>query len=319
VLQDFRAVNSGLRSPAEGWADPLGFAGYTPSEGRRVEVAFEDESGKISLPRADVQVLQDLFKSWEVDDTDAEMLADALIGWMRPEHVYSTAVSPRYDDGETPFDAPARPIRSYSELAAIEKVREFFYDANGQPNDYWRRFVASVSLFNFEKTNINGAKPEVLAAVGRFDTVQQRMLGDYFGGRGQYETTGPGFVRDPSEAASIAGPAGNTQAFGATITALRVVITVYEGKSEFRLAAVVAPQNGARVVRQTARHPEMKAGAQPTPQQQKSGANAQQAKTSSGQAGTDAQNLRYPFTVLEIRENDEIPPLPAPPAEETSP
>jgi len=47
VLEDFRQVGNGLHSPAEGWNDPLTFAGYTPTEDRTVEVAFEDESGKI--------------------------------------------------------------------------------------------------------------------------------------------------------------------------------------------------------------------------------------------------------------------------------
>src|SRR5437867_3170288 len=32
VLEDFREAGNGLHSPAEGWSDPLGFAGYTPTE-----------------------------------------------------------------------------------------------------------------------------------------------------------------------------------------------------------------------------------------------------------------------------------------------
>ena len=50
VLEDFRQVNGVLRSPSEGWGNPLEFSGYLPPEGRTVEVAFEDESGKYSLP-----------------------------------------------------------------------------------------------------------------------------------------------------------------------------------------------------------------------------------------------------------------------------
>src|SRR3954471_22176049 len=37
VLNDFREVNQGLHSPAEGWGDPLAFANYTPTEDRKVE------------------------------------------------------------------------------------------------------------------------------------------------------------------------------------------------------------------------------------------------------------------------------------------
>src|SRR2546430_83696 len=50
VLEEFRAVGGALHSPSEGWADPLTFANYQPGEGRTVEVAFEDESGKFGPP-----------------------------------------------------------------------------------------------------------------------------------------------------------------------------------------------------------------------------------------------------------------------------
>ena len=49
VLEDFRLATNGLHSPAEGWNDPLGFVGYTPTEDRKVEISFDDESSKLSL------------------------------------------------------------------------------------------------------------------------------------------------------------------------------------------------------------------------------------------------------------------------------
>ena len=39
VLEDFREVGNGLHSPAEGWNDPLAWAGYLPAEDRTIEVA----------------------------------------------------------------------------------------------------------------------------------------------------------------------------------------------------------------------------------------------------------------------------------------
>src|SRR5882757_8633735 len=41
VLADFSLVDSGLHSPAEGWGDPLAFAGYTPSNDRTIDISFE--------------------------------------------------------------------------------------------------------------------------------------------------------------------------------------------------------------------------------------------------------------------------------------
>ena len=88
VLEDFREASNGLHSPAEGWGDPLTFAAYTPTEGRTVEVSFEDESGKISLPHTDAPTLARLFQTWDITKSDADTLADAMMGWMQRGHVY---------------------------------------------------------------------------------------------------------------------------------------------------------------------------------------------------------------------------------------
>jgi general secretion pathway protein K len=319
VLQDFQAADNGLHSPAEGWSDPLAFAGYTPIDDHTIDVAFEDESGKISLPRVDAQVLSRLFQSWEVQQMDADTYADALMGWMHRDHVYAMAISPDYEQSAIPYDPPARPLRSYEELAAIDKVREFFYDADGRPNDNWRRFVASVSLLDFTKPNINGAKAETLAAIGQYSEQQREGIADYLAGRGPYHTTGPQYLRDASQAQAIAGEGGNAGAFSTTISALRIMITVHEGKSEFRLNAVVTtPNGGAKVVTETAtsqRATTSTTGAQ-TAEKRQQAPNATQANrptTAANGQPTTTQNLKYPFTLLEIRENDEIPPAPAAP------
>jgi general secretion pathway protein K len=316
VLNEFREVGNGLRSPAEGWADPLTFAGYTPSEGRVVEVAFEDESGKISLPRANALILTNLFKNWGIVQVDAEGLADAMLGWMKRNHVYTASVQPNYEGGPIPYLEPGRSLRSFDELAAIEKVRETFFDSDGRPNDYWRRFLDSVSLFDFARPNLNGAKPDALAALGQFDATQQQNLGDFLRGAGTYESQGPQFFQAPNEAQRIAGPTGDTSAFGTTISALRIVITVRDGRTEFKMSTVIAPPNGATTVQTTATaaRTETSAATGKTAAQQQNRPSATQPapRPGSSPAGTQknaaaARTLRYPFTLLEIRENDEIP------------
>jgi len=311
VLVDFQQALGGLHSPSEGWSDPLGFAGYTPTEGRTVDVSFEDESGKISLPHADVQVLVRLFQSWDVPQPDAEALADALLGWMHKDHVYTTAISPDYEQSAIPYDPPARSLRTYSELAAIDKAREFFFDAGGRPNDNYRRFVEAVSLFDFAQSNINGAGAGALAAVGQYTESQRQAIGDYLAKKGPYENS-PGSFKDASQAQAIAGEGGNAGAFSTTISALRVIITVHEGKTHFRVAAVVTQQGAAKVVQETATSQKGKTSS-PTSQNQ-SNPNAEQPKPpvagNGTQEATTTENLRYPFTLLEIRENDEIAPSP---------
>ncbi len=321
VLEDFREVGQGLRSPAEGWSDPLGFAGYVPAGDVTVEVAFEDESGKISLPRADVTVLTGLFQNWGIVQGDAEELADALLGWMKRDHIYSSAVQPNYDQGPLPFEPPRRSLRSFHELAAIEKVRQMFYDQDGRPNEYWKRFADSVSLLDFPRPNLNGAKPDTLAALGQFNEQQQQTIAEYLKGSGSFGKGGPGFFRGPADAQSIAGPGGNAAAFGATISALRITITVRDGRTEFRMSTVIAPQGStAKTVQETATstRTETSAAAAKTAQQQQNRPNAAQSANPPGAAGAKspggaaAASLKYPFTLLEMRENDEIPPAPPP-------
>jgi general secretion pathway protein K len=320
VLNEFREAGGGLRSPSEGWADPLGFAGYTPSEGRVVEVGFEDESGKISLPRATPQVLTNLFKGWGSSQSEAEELADVLLGWMKRNHTYTSASHPNYDYGPIPYDVPGRSLRSLQELAAIDKAREYFYDADGRPNDRWRRFADSVSLFDFQRSNLNGAKPDTLSALGQFDETQQQNLAEYLQGTGTYKSNGPQFFATPADAQRITGPNGDAGAFGATISALRITIVVHDGRTEFRLSTVVAPPNGATTIQATATSTRTVASAASaqTANQQQNRPNAAQASRSgstarNAQQNDAARNLRYPFTLLEIRENDEIPAPPPPP------
>ncbi len=325
VLTDFSEVGNGLHSPAEGWTNPLEFAGYTPTDDRKVEIVFEDESGKISLPHANEQVLTGLFLNWGIQKQDAEALADAMLGWMKRNHVYTSSVQPNYDQGQPPYEAPGRSLKSFQELAAIEKVREMFYDEEGRPNDLWKRFADSVSLLDFARPNINGAKPDTLAALGQFDPQQQQNIGDFITGNGTYKTNGPGYFQSPAEAQRIAGAAGNTAGFASTISALRITLTVRDGRTEYRLSTVIAPPNGATTVQATATSTRTQTSANtspsPTQQQQQQRPNAMQGNPTP--AGTNpnnqpnaaaARNLKYPFTLLEIRENDEIPPPPPPPA-----
>jgi hypothetical protein len=308
VLEVFRGVGNGLRSPSEGWDDPLAFAGYEPAEGRQVQIAFEDESGKISLPQVNANVLTYLFTNWQLPRLDAETLADVLMGWMSRNHISATALAPQYDLSAIPYEPPGRPMRSYHELAAIDKSREIFYDQDGRPNEVWRRFVDSVSLLDFPRPNLNGAKPDTLAALGQFDETQQQNIGDYLSGRGMYQSQGPGFFQSPTDAQRVAGPSGNTGAFATTISALRILVTVVDGQTQFRLSAVIAPPDGATIVESNATSQPAGASAggqpggrpsRPTP--------AVAAGSSQARQPAAERNLKYPFTLLEIRENDAIP------------
>jgi hypothetical protein len=310
VLEDFRQADNGLHTQIEGWSDPLGWAGWTPSSGRTVEVSFQDESGKIPIAHADMPTLTNLFELWGMVPADAEKLADALLGWMQSGYTYATALTPDYDDAAIPYAEPGRPMRSYRELASIAYARDVLFDENGLPNaNYWR-FVNDVSLFTYALPNANSANADVMASVGQYTDVQRQKISDYLNGTGTYQSNGQEWFQNASTLASIAGLGGSGTSFGTTITALRILVTVTDGRSQFRLSAVVAPQGGATTNQTAAVNPTAAASATSVAPATSITSPAQPTTTANGAtaSATASQSINYPFTLLEMLEDDEIPP-----------
>ena len=305
VLEDFRLANGSLRSPSEGWSDPLTFAGYEPAEGRKVEVSFEDESGKYSLPNVTQATLINLFKAWGVSDSESGKVSDAILGWMKKDHVASSAGAPEaedYEREEIPFSPPGRPMRSFSELGTIASARDLFYDETRQPNELWHRFANAFSLYSFQSPSINGASPELLAGLGVTDSGQQKQLDDYIHGRGAYENRGGGYFKNAQDVSAMFGAQSPASSLSTQISSLRIIITVREGRSSFRINALIAPPGGATIpVVQTNQSTNANQGNTPAPAE-----NTSPTGTANG-ASQATKKLNYPFTILEFRENDEMP------------
>lgn len=328
VLEDFyHADGNALHSPGEGWGDPLGFAGWTPAAGHKVEVSFADESGKLPLIHTDQTTMVALFESWGLSQDDAQHLTDVLRVWVHPDALPVVAPTADYEtDPGVPYDRPLRSLRTYDELAAIDYARDVLYDASGRPNEMWWRFYNDFSLFNYTTPNINGASPEVLAALGQWTGPQLQNIADFLAGKGDFVTPNPLGVQwfsSTTDVRRVTGGLGAPGKFGTAISALRILVTVHEGGSVYRVSAVVAPQGGARTVTTTATAAHLSASNaqngenQPTNPLQAGGPGntASTQQTAAANAGT--VNLRFPFTILEIRENEqiltppELPPLPS--------
>ncbi|QYM78339.1 general secretion pathway protein GspK [Horticoccus luteus] len=293
VLEEFRRALGGLHSPSEGWGDPLAFAGYTPTEGRQVEVSFEDESGKLSLPTVDGPMLINVFKSWDVRQMEAEQLSDALITWMSKDALKSNDLAiDDYEHATLPYEAPKRSLRSFDELRDIAIARDFFYDKAGRPNERWLRFTQMFSLYKFTGSNLNSAPADVFAALGVQDARSVEEVRNYLSGTGSYALQGPQWFRSAKDAAPLLGGQSVPAGFSTDIRALRVKVTVRQGPSIYRMSVLITPgQNGAEAVGlsdlEKAKSETARATAPaPTP------------------ATPDTKKLKYPFTLLEIREND---------------
>lgn len=327
VLEDFREVGDGLHSPAEGWSDPLAFAAYEAAEGRTVEVTFEDESAKLPLPSVKAEMLTSLFKYWGVPQTDAERLTDSLLGWIKKDYTPTAIGAPTtadYENSALSFTPPARSLRSFAELSSIEGIRQAFFDASGNPNELYRKFTDTFSLYRYQSPNINGNRLEPLLAQEMFDAQQQLRVTEYLTGAGTYQTQGPGFFKTTRSVAAVSGGQAARLGYGVTIQALRIIVTVRQGLSSFRLSVVVAPSGGAKVVpasnvttndnTSTTGNTSSTSGTQTATGAQTGTQTAAQPAASQSNSPTtavpDPIDLKYPFTFLEIRENDvTVPPL----------
>ncbi|SDS41994.1 type II secretion system protein GspK [Opitutus sp. GAS368] len=287
VLADYRAADGGLWAPAQGWGDPFAWARYEPRAGVTVAVAFEDESGKPSLPRLDTPGLQNLGELLGLAPDDAARLADALLTWTQPDHVPATLGSDlrSYERADPPHHPPQRALRSFDELAAIAVARDFFYDKAGHPTELRAQFAQSVSLYDYPAANLNAGQPLALAFAG-LDETQSRRLTDYLGGRTRPRGTPP-FFRSAAETAAILG--AGAPGLGTEVRCLRIRVRVREGAAVFGLTAVVSPPGGAVIA------------AEPSPD------NAAKEKPA---APGPAKSLAYPFTILDLQETME--PLAAP-------
>jgi type II secretory pathway component PulK len=321
VLQEFNTTNGGLHSAAEGWGEALDFAGYTPPDGLKVQATIEDESGKISLPHADFPTLRNLFLLLGQKQSDAERLADAILVWIQQGYEPAssfTARAPDYERAAVPHDPPGRSLHSFSELASIQFVRDTLYDEGGHPNDLWRGFVNGVSLFDYTQPNINSASMTTLAALGNYDEGSMKMITDYLGGPGSNSRQKPGYFRNAQDVTGLLGQTAASSQLGTQVRCLRITVTVSEGSASFRMSAVVTASGGAQLP------PPNPAAASDTSASlaaANDGTSAQNtANPSDGPAAAAATNtgsgtpaggqtqpaLNYPFTLLEIRENDGI-------------
>jgi len=337
TLEEFREADGNqLRSPTEGWAKglTLPWLQWTPTGNHTVDVAFADESGKMPLMHTTPVQMLALFEAWGLSQDDSQTMVDELMTWMRlnPNYVPTLAGVPDYEQDSNPYAAPLRPIRSYSELGAIDFVRDKLY-TDGQPNDLWWRFVADFSLLNYPTPNINSAPPDVLAAVGLFNNAQVANIASFLAGQGDFvnpstvSALGGQWFTSGTQLRNVVGGQGNTSSFSTIITALRITITVHEGLSSYQLSVVVAPQGGAKTVQTTATDAQQAAsnaqsgetsnattpGTSTTTGPKSTPTNTQTSAAASGNV-----NIKYPFTILEISENDQILTPPPPPPSPTT-
>lgn len=285
VLADITEVDEGLHSPDQGWGAPLEYADYQPPEGIDVAVTVTDESGKLSLPTADATALNALLVAQGLLESNAERITDAILSWTRPDHPsqFSESSEDTYLRHDPALTMPHQPLRSFDELRLMPAVRDLLLDENGNWNEIGQRFLESVSLFSFDKVNLNTGHPDVLSAFGLTDTIL-RALEDRRTTRDGRDPPRP--YRSIEEAGTDLGQLPGNSALGTDAQILRVTITASQGARRFQIVAVIQSGKGNRK----------------TPTPKKPG--QQEEKATSEPRPWTSNSIDSPFQILEIQEND---------------
>jgi Type II secretion system (T2SS), protein K len=334
VMSEIAEVDEGLRTPAQGWDDPYGYAGEAPREGVTITYAFQDESGKLSLPKISFDDMVLLAQALGLGENDARRFSDGLYTWMTPQHTPTEieAEASRYERDTIAHEPPRRSLRSWEELRAVRVARDYVYDADGALTPFGTALHASVSLYEFSDTNANAVAPAVGTMRG-WDATQTARVESYRAGKTSRAPGAPAWFRSTDELSAVLGPKTDVKDIGAEARLVRVEVTAREGQATLRLAALVALDKDVKLpAAVSADAEERKAAASraaaggtentATATNEKNAGTDTKSKTGTGAGGTNTTNrggsggaasaeekLNYPFVILEVSESAGLPPV----------
>lgn len=281
VINQFREIDGEIWGPAQGWSNPLEYAGFNTGNGTRVDVRVRDESGRFGLQSLDEFTLRTIFQELDFDVREAQELSDAFLDWMDPSDTrrLSGFGTSDYRNLDPPYSPANRPIRSWDELPLIHGFREAFWAEDGRPLSRLRYFRDAISLHYNGPINLNAASPLVLRVLETQGRLDRLTYDNYRTGIGSgYRDSGiPRLIRDPREAGYL-GEGDGGGAVGVSAGMLLVEAEAVRGEARFLVSALVS---------WTGSNPSGSAG--------NSGQNRS--------ALADGANLGYPFRIHALFEN----------------
>ncbi len=242
VIAEIRSIDlNKIHAPSQGFDDPHAYAGIPVRDGLEVHFEYEDESGKLPLSTLDKNTLVQLLYALNLEQRDAERVADALVAWTskKYESIEEDATDAAYQRAKLSFKPARRPLRSFEELRTIGVAKDFFFDDEGNPTELLKAFKECVSLYTFGDTNINTASDALLLAQG-LDERQVGLIRDRQNEQQKRTTGTPPYFRVTSEVRQLIGAAGSLQRFDDEVHLMWVRVTVKEGQAKCRVSALVA-------------------------------------------------------------------------------
>lgn len=246
VLQEYLEIDKGLYSETQGWGEPFADGRITLPNGTEAVVKITDESGKLPLRTKNASDLAKILEEMGASSIDSQKIAACIIDWCDSDDTKSLDGA-EYDDYD--YDEafpPNRFFESFAELKFIKEAQEFFFDQNGEPNNYYKFFAQIFSLENFSKTNYNSASPEVLRIVMEADGRRYSdTLYEAIQGRAGSVSNGKVWLESISDIESRSGISVPTANMVVKAELLKIEITVKRGAGEYYLCAYVTPDTTA--------------------------------------------------------------------------
>ena len=245
VIAEIRTIDiNKIHAPSQGFEDPHEYAGFPPREGLKVTFDYEDESAKIPLAILDKNTLIKFLYALNLDEPEAEKVADALVGWMSKtyESIEEDATDAAYQRATLSYRPARRALRSFEELRSIGVCKDYFFDEKGDPTPLLDAFKSCVSLYTFGDTNINTASDTLLLCIG-LDEQQLALIRDRQSNMQKKIVGTPPYFRVTQEVRQLIGGGAPLQNFDDEVHLMWVRVTVQEGLAKCRVSALVAIRN----------------------------------------------------------------------------
>lgn len=241
VLEEYYEIDGGIYAASQGWEYPLADGRVELPRGGEMQVKITDESSKIPLSKLTSEELVSIFEEMQFSTSIAQTLAECILDWSDSDDSARLNGAERddYDDDEA--FPPNRAIRNLSELKYIKNVRDYFFDENGLPNEYYKAFSEIVSAENFDKVNLNSASPQVLNMLLVIDgkTYDPALYDAIRGKIGSIED-GIVWIKNSTEALNRGASEVPSKHVGCQPALLKIEVTIKRGSGEYYLCGYYA-------------------------------------------------------------------------------
>ncbi|MDC0547861.1 type II secretion system protein GspK [Opitutales bacterium] len=292
VLNEFIEMERTLYEPSQGWGAPLSYSEISPLDNTvKWSIELIDESGKVPISTVSEKDLISFFANMRADDDslvdedDGKPFFDSFMDWEDSDEDERDegAEDDYYEDLDFPYFTPGRPIQNWEEFRMIKgfsfEIDEpsesgLFFNETGSETIHMKNFRNCFSFYNEGPVNINTASPYLL----RFLCGDDEELAEEIQAGPSTSQGDPYFtnMNDPN-LALMRGNRSISTSYSATV--FRALISITKGKANFQLHAILALADTQ---------------------------NKQSKGTKANPRSQQNLNLKYPFRILSIRENENL-------------